>query len=129
MQLRFFKGLFIALRLATKGLVQRGVWRQAGRCLVGHFTGIWEFASRPSLSETPPERQAPDTLAAMRDDVSSRRQYVKSTVDNVERRLSIMDKLKVILQMTPYFSKKEKYKYQKIGKITDCRINDVIKSY
>jgi len=48
--------------LAIKDLVQRGVWRQAGRCLVRHFAGIWEFASRPSLSETPPERQAPDTV-------------------------------------------------------------------
>ena len=41
------------------------VWRQAGRCLVGHFAGFWKFGSRPSLSETPPERQAPDTLAAI----------------------------------------------------------------
>jgi len=46
--------------------MQRGVWRQAGRCLVGHFAGIWKFASRPSLCETPPARQAPDTLSASR---------------------------------------------------------------
>ena len=40
--------------MATIGLVQQAVWRQAGRCLVGHFAGFWEFASRPSLCETPP---------------------------------------------------------------------------
>jgi len=34
---------------------QQGVWRQAGRCLVGHFAGIWKFSSRPSLCETPPD--------------------------------------------------------------------------
>jgi len=44
---------------------QQGVWRQAGRCLVRHFAGFWKFSSRPSLCETPPERQAPDTLAAI----------------------------------------------------------------
>ena|GEM_PF-6845434 len=32
---------------------QRGVWRQAGCCLVGHFAGIWEFATRPSLTDAP----------------------------------------------------------------------------
>ena len=32
---------------------------------MGHFAGFWKFGSRPSLSETPPERQAPDTLGAM----------------------------------------------------------------
>ena len=47
-----------------KHFAQRGVWRQAGRCLVGHLAGFWEFCSRPNLCETPPERQAPDTLAA-----------------------------------------------------------------
>jgi len=36
-----------------KHFSQRGVWRQAGRCLVGHFAGILEFASRPSLTDTP----------------------------------------------------------------------------
>ena len=34
---------------------QRGVWRQAGRCLVGHFAGFWKFTSRPCLCETPPD--------------------------------------------------------------------------
>jgi len=34
---------------------QQGVWRQAGRCLVGHFAGFWEFTTRPSLCETPPD--------------------------------------------------------------------------
>ena len=38
---------------------QRGVWRQAGRCLVGHFAGIWEFASRLNLCETPPAAKPP----------------------------------------------------------------------
>jgi len=51
-------------RQSQKTVTQRGVWRQAGRCLVGHLAGIWEFCSRPSLCETPPERQAPDTLWA-----------------------------------------------------------------
>jgi len=52
---------------------QRGVWRQAGRCLVGHFAGFWEFATRPSLCETPPDakpqtryRQAVDRAAQTR---------------------------------------------------------------
>jgi len=44
---------------ATGGLAQ------AGRSLVGHFAEFWKFASRPCLCETPPERQAPDTLPAI----------------------------------------------------------------
>ena len=37
-----------------KNVTQRGVWRQAGCCLVGHFAGFWKFTSRSSLCETPP---------------------------------------------------------------------------
>jgi len=43
---------------------QQGVWRQAGRGLVGHFARFWEFTSRPSFCETPPARQAPKTVKA-----------------------------------------------------------------
>jgi len=44
---------------------------------VRHFAGFWEFASRPSLCETPPERQAPDTLSAIWAD-----SVTESVVDN-----------------------------------------------
>ena len=33
--------------------MQQAVWRKRGCCLVGHFTGFWEFTSRPSLTDTP----------------------------------------------------------------------------
>jgi len=35
-------------------------------CLVGHLAGFWEFASRPSLCETPPSRQASGWSSTMR---------------------------------------------------------------
>jgi len=34
---------------------------------VGHFAGFWEFATRPSLTDTPACRQAAKTLEAMRE--------------------------------------------------------------
>jgi len=56
---------------------------------VGHFAGFWKFCSRPSLCETPPERQAPDTLVAMRAQPSSSAYLKKSKVES----LAELDKL------------------------------------
>jgi len=50
---------------------------------VGHFAGFREFASRPSLCETPPARQAPKTLVAMRAQPSSSAYPKKNKVESL----------------------------------------------
>jgi len=45
--------------------VQQGVWRQAGRGFVGHFAGIWKFASRPNLTDAPACGKLPPRYTAM----------------------------------------------------------------
>jgi len=55
---------------------QQGVWRQAGRGLVGHFAGIWEFCSRPSLCETPPDAKPQTRCMQWQEECSSLYQNV-----------------------------------------------------
>jgi len=52
---KYLKLIFSNFRCTVLAVAQQGVWRQAGRCLVGHLVGIWKFTSRPSLCETPPD--------------------------------------------------------------------------
>ena len=60
---------------------QRWVWRQAGRCLVGHFAGFWKFSSRPRLCETPPAAKPPKRY----------RQAVKRSAIVKRKRQSVAD--------------------------------------
>jgi len=57
---------------------------------VGHFAGFWKFSSRPSLCDTPPERQAPDTLCATADSAS--REIEKT----IKRKLKVENEKNVI---------------------------------
>jgi len=55
----------------TSGLASVGVW------LVRHFAGFWKFGSRPSFANTPPDRQAAETLGASGRQQCGNRKVVK----------------------------------------------------